>query len=372
MKLVDVVQRQRYKKDITSAIKEIAPELLGDKEAVMKAIHRMHELGAVSRQEKTYVEIRLQAKLICLMIEKIFQEQGYEAYGSVLLLDKEDKKPGTFGRLVHVSGPHLPEEYSQIVDGMHLTPFTGACGRSVALNKVVHTLDAQNDPCYEIFYEVYEKYNIRSVTSFPIHVENEIAGIFVVYSCERFDYPTELLEKIQEEVMALECVWAVIQERWKNPDVQSWKYICDHNGMIYYLEEEAAEAIGWEYPDAVYTYHEDYVHPDDLEQLKSGFMEIVNKQHKLFRSVWRCKTKDGSYVPLDTIFMPLTDAEGIRYVEVFTSYNTKACKEFEEKVKRKTLNLSRNFTLSGMTMGLLAIKMYEKISLIIKGSGMIQ
>lgn len=358
MKLVNVLQRQRYKNDIESMIRLIAPDLLGGKDAVKIAIDRMQSIGVVSRQERTYIETRLQAKVICLIMEKLFREHGYEVMANICLIDKESAKPGLFGKLVHLSGPHLPDEYEQMVDGLEFSQFTGPCGRAVAKNGIEMSVDMENE---YLFKDFTEKYNINTIVSCPIHADGEIIGILALFSCEKMAVSDECLAQVQQEISDMEYVFTVIQERWRNRDVFSWKFIIDNEFTVYYLEEEAKHAIGWEYTDTAYRDCREFIHPDDLPEFETGLKEVF-EHHKTWRQVFRCKTKNGNYETLETFSIPITEDNGLRYVEVFTSYNTKACKDHQRKV-RKVFPYVRSGLASLMLM-----KMYYHLHMVINSA----
>lgn len=348
MKLVNVVKRHRYQKDLTEMIKLIAPDLLSSQDKYAQAIERMYQMNAISRGEKTFYEIKLQGKLICLMIENIFKEHGYETYATVNFIDKENKAPGTVGTLVHLSGPHMPEEYVEAIDGLELTEFTGACGRSAAVNKIVHSVDALHDELYKDFWPVLTKYNLQSVSSFPIHVDNEICGTVAVFSQSILDVSSAFLEEVQQRILDLELVFARLQEDWKNRDAICWKYLLSNDMYVHYADFEPVEKyLGWTPEDVIGApLLESFVHPDDWAETKNKVKQVF-EEHRAKRLIYRMKKKDGSYEVLEALLIPIITAgtKELLHIEVFQAINTKRCKEFMHSLHSK-LSYIPNFSLA--------------------------
>lgn len=338
MKLVNVVQRQRYQRDLESFIKVIAPELLHS-DNYKAAVEKMVSIGLVSRGEKTYFNIKLEAKIILLIIEALLADHGFDMNASISMIDKENRQPGSIGTLVHLSGPHMPDEYVEAVDGYAMTHFTGTCGRAIYKNHVVSCYDVFNNELFVNFWGIYATYGIQSVLSFPVRVDGEVIGTLSLFSTEQLkEHNDKIIEIVEPRIEGLENVFASLQEAWEKRDVLSWKYILSSDSTVFYVEEPVNEGLGYLPQECIgKDLFTTYVHPEDREETLRD-LECVIRKHKTKRSIHRIKAKDGKYIMAETLFVPITDHKELRYIECFIAINTKACKEFEAIRYFKSLN----------------------------------
>jgi hypothetical protein len=341
LKLVNVVQRHKYKKELINVIREIAPELLSS-QSIQVVTDKLVNLGLVSSEEKIYFDIRLQAKIVVLMIERLLEEHGIEAIGSVAFIDKDHKAPGTFGKVVHLSGPHVPDDYVEAIDGLDFHPFFGICGRAYAKNEIVSCHDIDQEPLFEGygFMDVFRKYNIHSVIAFPIHVEGETIGTLSLFSQDNLKSFTELIEIVKKKLYDLENVFTVIQENWYARNRMSYKAIIDLENL-YYIEESCLEVLGYEPSELIHGKYDFLVHEDDFWELEEKLLYLKENLVSV-RHVMRLVRKDGQQVFGEALYMPITGEEGLRYIEVYATLNTKACYEFAEELRRMNIRNGTN------------------------------
>ncbi len=96
---------------------------------------------------------------------------------SVLLIDPDD---GNFRTL---AGPSLPNEYTQLLNGVTPGEGIGSCGTAAARGEAVYVSDTQSDPLWQDFQELARVGGIRACWSSPIRNEDgEVLGTFAVYS----------------------------------------------------------------------------------------------------------------------------------------------------------------------------------------------
>ncbi|WP_306010505.1 PAS domain-containing protein [Bacillus sp. MMSF_3328] len=339
MKLVNVLQRQRYKKEINEFIKQIAPELLAFEGKETLAFQKLCLMGAISKQEKVYFDMKLEAKIICLIIEHMYKEKGMEVFCAVNFIDFDYKSPGIIGKLIHLSGPHVPDEYVRVVDGYLIDPFKCPCGRAIILNEIVHTNNAPDDPISEDgLRNVFKKYHIQGVTSYPIHIDGEAIGTLTAMRCHDPVLEPEEARKFQEEIheriMDMENVFTVLQEKWKNMNVTSWKYIVSGDGQLYYAEEPVEEVFGYNPSDLMGESFYEICHPDDKDKLRAVLKKVF-ENHKAKKVVVRFINPEGKYITTENLFVPVHDNGKLRYIEVFISVNTKGCQKFDRERKIK-------------------------------------
>lgn len=364
MKLVNLVEQYRYKKEIVRQISEIAPELLTTKN-IRLLVQKLYDIGVVYPEEKTYFEVRLQAKLVCLLVEKMFAEYGWDVNAGLILVDKEDKS--RFGKTVFLSCPHFPEEIKNLFDEKPIDPFGGVGCRSLVVNKIVECRDIFTSPLYnEKMLEVLHKYGIQSAVSFPIHFDENgsVIGTLVVNSRTKLKMCDEIRAKIVDKLEDLEHVFTGLNEAWKNKDVIRFKGIMSPDCMMVYIDPEVENAIGFTQHDIIHQMHfNQFTHPDDRDMVAKQMAPL--KEGKTSRTVYRCLTKDGSYKVIQILTIPVKETDGtLRYYENHVAVNSAACKEFESKLKSKS-KLSNGVGFGMGLTSILAMKMFYKLNIVL-------
>lgn len=356
MKLVNVLKRQKYKKELHSQIREVAPELLGSEQKELKTFQKLNDIGLVEKEEKVYMDMKQEAKKICLLLEHIYKLNGMDVMVAINFLDYEDKEPGTIGRIVHLSGPHMPDEYAEFSENFHLTPFSCVCGKAAFKNQIVFTADAQNDPVSsDELRAFYERYGVQGTCSFPINsMEGEVIGTVMVVCCHPPVLSDEELEKFHEQItnilVDLEYTFTLLQEKWRSRNVISWRYWLSDDLYVIYADPDVEEGLGYSVPDVMgKELFENYIHPEDIPRMKT-LLEDVIQNRVTKRSVLRVKKKDGTYQVVDTFFLY---NEQDNRVDAFASINTKDCLEFEAQQVSKRLKVPRGLALAIMGAPLL-------------------
>jgi PAS domain S-box-containing protein len=83
--------------------------------------------------------------------------------------------------LHHVVG--MPEEYAEAVDGFKVGPDSLACGLATATGRTVLTADVRNEPLWQPWLWMAEKFDYRGCWSFPIHTTvRRFVGTLAIYS----------------------------------------------------------------------------------------------------------------------------------------------------------------------------------------------
>ena len=95
---------------------------------------------------------------------------------TVLLLDR------TLGVLRHAASPTLSKAFAREIDGLPVGDGMGVCGTAAARGEVVIASDVLNNPLTQSFIDLIERFNLRSVWSYPLrHRGGEVIGTFAVY-----------------------------------------------------------------------------------------------------------------------------------------------------------------------------------------------
>ena len=334
MKLVNIAERFKDKKEIIHQIAQIAPEILSSKN-IGEMVEKLGHLGAVTLEEKTYCEMRLQAKKICLMAELIFKKHGIEGFSGLNFVDRENQSK--FGKLIVVSHPHLPKEFVDHFDGKEIEPFGGSCARSMVLNKIIEVQNIEKSLLFsEEQINMMMKYGFYSNISFPIHYDDGelIGSLFVIHETKE-KIEEELKTEIRELIVNLEHILTMLQEGWSNKEIIRFKGIMSPELVMVYVEPTCEEVIGYGPKDMFYQRDlAFFVHPDDRERVALDLKPL--SEGISTRTFYRCKTKWGSFIPVDMLSIPIKELDGtVRYIENYNMFNTFACKEFKSMLDKK-------------------------------------
>jgi diguanylate cyclase (GGDEF)-like protein len=100
-----------------------------------------------------------------------------ESICTVLLLDQESGK-----RLLRGSGPSLPPEYMQAVNGLEIGPEVGACGSAAFRNETVVVDDIATDRRFAPVRDFVLSFGLASCWSVPIRdSKGKVLGTFAMY-----------------------------------------------------------------------------------------------------------------------------------------------------------------------------------------------
>ena len=106
----------------------------------------------------------------------LIESQSDGVLCSVLLLDED-------GVHIHpASGPSLPADYMQALDGLAIGPCVGSCGSSMFLKETVIVSDVRMDLCWEPYRSLAERFGLRACWSTPIFLDrDQVLGSFAMY-----------------------------------------------------------------------------------------------------------------------------------------------------------------------------------------------
>ncbi len=100
-----------------------------------------------------------------------------ESHCTVMLLDEEHRQ-----RLLIASGPSLPGDYLQAINGLEIGADVGACGSAAFRNEVIVVDDIATDYRFAAARDFVLSHGLRSVWSQPIRdSKNTVLGTFAIY-----------------------------------------------------------------------------------------------------------------------------------------------------------------------------------------------
>ena len=150
---------------------------------------RTHELNSEIKERKHVAHLlRVENRFLELItkefsmhdvldsINKGIEEIVPDSISSILLLDADGK------HLIKGSAPNLPDEYSDLIDGISIGPKVGSCGTAAFLNKQIIVSDIEHDELWSDYKYIALKFGLKSCWSTPITIENgKVIGTFAIY-----------------------------------------------------------------------------------------------------------------------------------------------------------------------------------------------
>ncbi|WP_201315720.1 ATP-binding protein [Dyella sp. EPa41] len=147
----------RIRREANQQLRENAAWLDGQREALASAVD-----GAPL------------AASLDILVHTVVKAMGKDARAAFFLADSDGAS------LFHVVG--MPPDYVAIVDGIRIGPESLACGLAAHRGVAVLTADVQQDPSWESWRWLAERYDYRACWSFPIHTETgKFMGTLSIY-----------------------------------------------------------------------------------------------------------------------------------------------------------------------------------------------
>jgi PAS domain S-box-containing protein len=123
-------------------------------------------------------------------LTRLIDGQSEEMLSSILLLDADGQ------HLRHGAAPHLPQEYTQAIDGAAIGPNVGSCGTAAYDRRAVYVEDIETDPLWQDYKQLALPHGLRACWSTPIlDAEGNVFGTFALYYA-RPALPTEAHRKL--------------------------------------------------------------------------------------------------------------------------------------------------------------------------------
>ncbi|THU36953.1 PAS domain S-box protein [Niastella caeni] len=222
-----------------------------------------------------------------------------------VIMPSDDKQS-----ILHLSGPSLPAEFPQAINGAKIGPTVASCGTAIYRKEKVITVDVKTDPLWENYQPLAERFGIRSCWSFPIlNAGNEVLATIAVYhrnpatptenELNLFERVSSLLRIIIENKNA-ELKIRLSNERYllvtkaTNDAIWDW----DVNTNTLYWGEGIYTLFGFKpgYVDNSTKFWESCIHPEDRDRVVNGLNKFIKDgTSKIWEDEYRFIKPDGEY-----------------------------------------------------------------------------
>jgi PAS domain S-box-containing protein len=264
-------------------------------------------------QEHAILQYLASARPMPEILEKFVL--SYEAMfpgmrGSILLLDPDGQHVRTG------AAPHLPQGYSDAIDGAAIGPAAGSCGTAAFTGESVMVGDIGTDPRWNDYRALAFANDLRACWSVPIKsVDGQVLGTFAFY----FDHPrepspaeTQAIEHgAQLASQALQRHFAAqalqrSEERYRT--VVEWSpmgilihqnsriVFCNPSALEMHRASSAQEMLG--------RFAIELVHPDDRPRVEALARQVLQYRHSTPEIEIRCLQMDGNVIDLQTKAAP--------------------------------------------------------------------
>jgi PAS domain S-box-containing protein len=228
--------------------------------------------------------------------------------------------------LLHYSAPHLPKEYTDLINGAKPGPKAGSCGTAVFLDKTIIVSDIATDPLWEDYREIALPFGLHSCWSVPIHYSGgAILGTFGIYHRHR-SLPSDDMKSAIERLANL--IGLVIENRemidslrlaTERYDLSTnathdmiWDWDLQKN-EIFRNEKGLRNIYGFTTNDPIKQI-EDWVsriHPADKERVQQEIDNVPHSKGKsTFEAEYRFLSGEEKYVYVHDRGYIIRDAQG--------------------------------------------------------------
>ncbi len=273
-------------------------------------------------------------KKICHAIEDVIPG----ALSSILIFDEESN---TLGDCV---GPSLEADYIKAIDGIKVGPIAGSCGTAAYRKEMVIVKNIESDLLWEDARSLILPYGLRACWSKPILSSDEkLLGTFALYYREpRNPESSEinLLEAfahlasvpIERKKVDEKLYLSQLQYRLMTENVSDFVGILDSNGMYEYASPSHEKYLGYSAVQLIGNVAFNYVHPDDLSEVKHAFGKLVQNNEKEQVS-FRLKLQHGGWLFLEGIGTPIIENNGEIHRYVYVARDMTVQKKAEQNLR---------------------------------------
>ncbi|HTK80860.1 MAG TPA: PAS domain S-box protein [Bacteroidota bacterium] len=299
-------------------------------------------------------------EILRVIIESV-EELSVSSIGSVLLLsdDGEHLKLG--------SAPRLPDSYNRAVEQARIGPNAGSCGTAAYTKRNVVVADIETDPLWSDYRELARAYGLRACWSTPIfNKESSVLGTFAMYYREPRNPSKDDLELIGRAThlasIAIEQkrTGGILRDSERKfrqlvEGTHAFLFATDTRGRITYLNEAAANALGYAGAELLGRFYLQFVHEEDRPRVHQIFTEQLTSAGQDRYAEFRFTGGNGKSGWLSFLVNPIVqDGRVVGLTGV--AQNITERKKAEHALRSSEERFSKAFNLSPIRMGILRVK----------------
>ena len=234
---------------------------------------------------------------------------------TVMLLDE---KEGRF--LLKGSGPSLPPEYLEAIDGLEIGPTVGACGTAAFLNETVVIEDIGSHPNFVGPRDFVMSFGLHSCWSVPIrNYSNVVLGTFAMYHRQPAKPRPQELKLVEAAAqLAGNAIESVRAERRLRNSENKYRALFEDSADAAWLNDEkdvldcnsaALEMFG--YSSCAFTPHPSDMSPPNQPDGTPSRAGAERRMAAAFRNgkerfEWLHQRKNGDVFPADVCLTAVT------------------------------------------------------------------
>jgi PAS domain S-box-containing protein len=308
------------------------------------------------RLEKQVLEMNALPGISLKTITDYFLE-GLECFFPGMLCSVITVNPD-HGGLDHLSAPSIPAAYTTIIRNLKPGPSVGSCGTAIWRKQPVISSDISQDPLWEDYRSVADKFGLKACWSFPIlNGQQEVVATIAAY----YKYPKtpgaeepaifervgNLLRIIIENKNA-EARIRISHERYllvtrvTNDAIWDWDVL--NNGSMH-LGEGFYTLFGYRpgYIQQSAGFWESCIHPDDRERVVTRLEQFINSnKSRTWEDEYRFRKANGEYALVHDRGFLIFDHEGKINRMIGSMQNITEKKELEKQLLKQELDKQKS------------------------------
>jgi PAS domain S-box-containing protein len=225
-------------------------------------------------------------------------------------------------KLENFCSPSLPEAFLDTIEGIEVGENKGSCGTAAFRKEQVHSVNIFEDPLWEDYAWLGEKYGFSACWSVPImNANGDVFATFAVY----YDEPSNPSEYENNTVERAAHILRILFE--SEEKVKAEKELSLREKRFKALVQEGSDLIGILDENFRFSYvspsvgdqHESYlglkafhlVHPEDIDRVKESFQKL-SEEKRIIIPPYRLRDHTGNYYWVETIITNLLDEPAVK------------------------------------------------------------
>ncbi len=265
-----------------------------------------------------------------------------------LILYNEDSQT-----LDPLSGPSIPEEYTEQIRGLKSGPQAGSCGTALYTGKNVIVTDIETDPLWADYRVLAKQFGFCSCWSYIIKgAENHSLASFAIYTKKPMYPSQEQIETLERAVNILRVILENKQSEEKIK-ISNERYLLatmatndaiwdtDLNTRSIYWGEGFHSLFGYKagYYNEADQIWENNIHPQDRDRVLKSMETFINSHsQQVWQEEYRFRKTDGKYVLVSDRGFLIYNQLGKVSRMVGSMQDVTEKRELEKKVLKQEIN----------------------------------